>query len=574
MQKNHPKVLRPVVTNPENDLDLMQMKKRPGPVDDSSFETSHPATCSPSPEVLLHTQDDCAQTDRNSPREQVAGRRNMNGQQTLNFFLFFCVFVSLFMRFISIGTTTLIPEEAYYWNYTNHLDFGYLDHPPMVAWLIKFFTFLFGINEFGVRIASILCWATCAFFSYRLTECFKAQSGKYALFLLSILPFFFIHSLIITPDLPLIACWSAALYYLYAALVLDDENAWIYLGVWIGLGMLSKYTISLLAPSTLLYLVMIRESRRWFLSWRPYVCLLIIIALFFPVLYWNATHHWVSFLFQTVRRLQDKPSFSLHELAGLLIVFLTPMGAVEFSRLVKKHPHPEAADRGEFEKRRFVQIFTLTPLLIFSIFSLTHQIKFNWIGPGLLAFIPWIGEQMSRRNQTLCIKKWLYTGFALLISYMVTLYCLNYGRPVTLYHALLNKYIDWHDFTQQVEVIAGQTEKEFKSPVILIPIDRYYIASEIGFYQKKSNANHPPYSIIGSDLFGYESLMYRYWSTGVDMSDHILILISLDANTFQMKNITDVANPISSTNIFWAHSPGMGANVIPYYYQLAKLKKT
>ena len=30
----------------------------------------------------------------------------------------------------------LLPEEAYYWNYAARPDFGYLDHPPMVAWLI------------------------------------------------------------------------------------------------------------------------------------------------------------------------------------------------------------------------------------------------------------------------------------------------------------------------------------------------------------------------------------------------------------------------------------------------------
>ena len=30
----------------------------------------------------------------------------------------------------------LIPDEAYYWNYAQHMDLSFYDHPPMVAWLI------------------------------------------------------------------------------------------------------------------------------------------------------------------------------------------------------------------------------------------------------------------------------------------------------------------------------------------------------------------------------------------------------------------------------------------------------
>ena len=50
----------------------------------------------------------------------------------------------------------MMPEETYYWNYARHLSFGYLDHPPMVAWLIRAATAVFGQNEFGVRAGALL----------------------------------------------------------------------------------------------------------------------------------------------------------------------------------------------------------------------------------------------------------------------------------------------------------------------------------------------------------------------------------------------------------------------------------
>ena len=56
-------------------------------------------------------------------------------------------------RFIGCGWVApfpnLYPEEAYYWNYAQHLDLGYLDHPPMVAWLIHLGTTVFGNTERG-----------------------------------------------------------------------------------------------------------------------------------------------------------------------------------------------------------------------------------------------------------------------------------------------------------------------------------------------------------------------------------------------------------------------------------------
>ena len=55
------------------------------------------------------------------------------------------------LRLIYGAQVELMPEETYYWNYSRHLDIGYLDHPPMVGWLIGCGTAVFGDTEFGVR---------------------------------------------------------------------------------------------------------------------------------------------------------------------------------------------------------------------------------------------------------------------------------------------------------------------------------------------------------------------------------------------------------------------------------------
>src|SRR5258708_38574396 len=122
---------------------------------------------------------------------------------------------AFFLRVLYSGQIELIPEEAYYWNYSRHLDIGYLDHPPMVAWLIRLGTLLFGDTEFGVRFGPLCCGTVSSCFIYRLTRnVFGESSALLALGLAQVLPFFFMAGMIMTPDAPLTAAWAGSLYFL------------------------------------------------------------------------------------------------------------------------------------------------------------------------------------------------------------------------------------------------------------------------------------------------------------------------------------------------------------------------
>jgi dolichol-phosphate mannosyltransferase len=103
-----------------------------------------------------------------------------------------------------------MPEEAYYWNYAQHLDIGYLDHPPMVGWLIAAGAAVLGDTELGVRIGALLCAVIASVFVYRLTrDMFGELSGWVAVVLAQTLPFFFFAGILMTPDAPLTAAWAS-----------------------------------------------------------------------------------------------------------------------------------------------------------------------------------------------------------------------------------------------------------------------------------------------------------------------------------------------------------------------------
>lgn len=74
------------------------------------------------------------------------------------------------LRLLYSGPFELLHEEGYYWLYAQFLDIGYLDHPPMVGWLIWLFTSLFGPSELAVRIGAFACWLITAGYAARLSK--------------------------------------------------------------------------------------------------------------------------------------------------------------------------------------------------------------------------------------------------------------------------------------------------------------------------------------------------------------------------------------------------------------------
>src|SRR5437870_9242976 len=71
------------------------------------------------------------------------------------------------LRLVAAAWTPLTFDEAYYWMWSKHLAFGYYDHPPMVALVIRLGTMIAGDTELGVRLASILLALPMSFAVFR-----------------------------------------------------------------------------------------------------------------------------------------------------------------------------------------------------------------------------------------------------------------------------------------------------------------------------------------------------------------------------------------------------------------------
>lgn len=481
------------------------------------------------------------------------------------------------LRLIYGAQVELMPEETYYWNYSRHLDIGYLDHPPMVGWLIWLGTAAFGDTEFGVRAGAMSCGAIASLFAYRLTRnLFGEPSALVAVVLLQTLPFFFLAGMLMTPDAPLTAAWIAAVYFLERALIAGRANAWWGAGLCLGLGMLSKYTIGLLGLSAFVFMLFDARARQWLRRWQPYAAACLGFAVFLPVIVWNAQHEWASFAFQTSRRLAERPRFALHKLIASAVVLLTPTGVVA-AAVVLSGPAPRASGQDEPVDRRrawrFIQLAILVPLAVFAAFSLRHEVKLDWTGAPWIAAVPALafGIVNSARSLVTGLRSWIRSAwtptiFSLLVLYGAGLYHLAIGIPGVGYsrHAELVA-VGWRELGRQIHGLAGTIAKSAGSDPLIVGMDRYAIASELAFYAPDRSQSVSETS--SGHLFGQMGLMYERWFPLAAARGRTLLLVAWSRDELAdggLQSSVERLEPISEGLVMRD-----GEAIRHYYYRLA-----
>jgi len=207
------------------------------------------------------------------------------------------------MRIAYACLMDLRTDEAYYWTWSKEQVLCFLDHPPMIAWFIRFGTSIFGDTDLGVRFAGIVAMVVTqlllADIVRRLTR--STRAIVLAVLMMEAALYYGLLMAKVSPDIALIPFAVAMIWSLVRLDESGDARWWLASGVFAGLALLSKFTVVLLLPAVAAFMLVPGWRRRWLRSPYPWLAALIAVALFSPVLIWNAGHDWASFKFQLVR---------------------------------------------------------------------------------------------------------------------------------------------------------------------------------------------------------------------------------------------------------------------------------
>jgi hypothetical protein len=239
----------------------------------------------------------------------------------INFNQYHFIFLWTLLNIIQITTTELTSDEGYYWFYASKLEWGYYDHPPFLALLIKLGRALF-YGETGVRLFNVLLMSAGLVFLFKIVQWHKREKNFIYLIILSI-PLFNYITFIAFPDTPLVAF---SIITLYAYKRLTDKNDFLsslMFGISIALMLYSKYHAVIFVFFILLSNLSLLKNKYFYLS------IVLSVLLFVPHLLWQYNHDFPSFQYHLSGRASQFKAGNLFQfisqqipMIGIGIIFI------------------------------------------------------------------------------------------------------------------------------------------------------------------------------------------------------------------------------------------------------------
>lgn len=308
---------------------------------------------------------------------------------------------AIIATFLGLGN-----DEAYHYLYATHPALSYYDHPPFMAWVERGGLGLTGFAQttWAPRMGFIVLFAGSTILLYRLTErAYGARAGFLAALALNLTGYYGLAaSTFVLPDGPLLFFWLLTVDRLTIALENPDSRPtgpWIAVGLAWGCALLSKYHAIFLPMGVGLYLILDRRAWRWFFQAGPYLAVGIGALVFSPVVVWNASHGWASFLFQGGRAVggfSPRPDL----LAGAIAAQAGYLFPWIWAPLVWFLVRGPARWRSAASFERLWLCLAVVPWTVFLLVAAVRPVLPHWGLIGLVTLFPFLGRFWEQRLAT------------------------------------------------------------------------------------------------------------------------------------------------------------------------------
>ena len=297
------------------------------------------------------------------------------------------------VRAIVAGFAGLTDDEAYYRLWGLWPALSYLDHPPMAGWMIWLGQHIAGDTTLGVRLAAVLAPLIGTLLTWRTVSLlFGPEVALRGAWIGLAIPLLAVGGVIMTPDTPSVLFWGLTSWAVAELWRSGRAEWWLLVGLFAGLGLISKYTNLFSGAGIVLWLLGSGQIWRHVRSWQLWAGGAIALACTLPVLAWNQAHHWASFSkqFGRVAAGHELTLRFLGELLGGIFGLLSPAIAVLSGIGIW------AALKVARKDRQSAEFLLLASLLPFGLYLIVHslhdRVPPNWPAPlypalGVLAAI-------------------------------------------------------------------------------------------------------------------------------------------------------------------------------------------
>lgn len=404
------------------------------------------------------------------------------------------------LHLLAAGRVPLSTDEAHYALYALHLDWSYFDHPPLAGWL-QALVLPFAQSEFALRLWPIGLSAATALVLFRFARrLFPGDSEWLAFWSVALYQsglLFQILGMALLPETPLLLFALLGMLALLNALDRGRLANWLLFGLCIGLAGLSKYTAVTLVFSAALFVILQRrlDVLRTPGPWLAVALALLLIA---PVLYWNATHDWLSFRYQLGHGFRPKDwEWTRVGISQLAQFFAYAPGIYVFGLIALAAGFQEWRERG-------VQLSLLLVLPVLLLFasgsgreeSLPHWTALAWAGSAPLA-ARWVLAHWAYRP----VRAFGYfsAGYSLALILFLHVLFVFPSLPFPGKHHPLAPLTGWPQAAERAALL--RTEFLHQHPRVVLLVPNWSLASRLAWYARPLPVQVPDERLDQFDLW-------------------------------------------------------------------------
>ena len=431
----------------------------------------------------------------------------------IGYILIAAVFIAR-LAYIGSDEIELSEDEAYQWTWSKHLALSYFSKPPMIAYSQWLGTNLWGDTEFGVRFFSPVIAAILSALVLRFVAgVTHPRTAFYLLLVLQTAPLLAVGSTLMTVDPLSVLFWTAAMLAGWRAVTAEPATAkWAWVGLWMGLGFLSKYTAATQIACWGIFFLLYPPARRHLKTAGPYVAVALALTCALPVVLWNLQHGWI-----TVEHLSHnarlhhvwKPTlryfgeFTAAELGLLNPVFF--VGSVWACIAVWRHYRREPL---------MLFLFAMgAPLFAgYWLYSLRSRVFPNWISPSVVPIFCLMAVYWHFRAKW--PNRWLYVGICLGLFSVVVLHDTDLIKKITSKSLPasvdpLRRVRGWSELAR----VVGEARRELMSEgsEVFVIGSHYGVVGQLSFYLPEARASIDKVPLVYYRTSSHPVNQYYFW---------------------------------------------------------------
>jgi 4-amino-4-deoxy-L-arabinose transferase-like glycosyltransferase/membrane-associated phospholipid phosphatase len=435
----------------------------------------------------------------------------------LGYFLI-AILLAAGLAYIASDTIEISKDEAYQWLWSKHLALSYFSKPPLIACFHFLSRTLWGDTAFGIRFfAPVMSAITSVLVLRFLAREVNTRVGFLALLVINSMPIMALGTMLFTIDSPNVLFWTAALVAGWKAVQREGTTRhWSWLGLWLGLGFLTKFTALLQWIALATFLALWRPARLHLRRPGPYVALAITALASLPVLIWNHQNGWI-----TLAHLYDRAGLTeswrptlrfFLEFTGAEWAGLNPVFSVALIWAVV------AVWRTRRQNPLLLYLFAMgVPVCLgYWIYTARARVQPNWIVPAVvpLACLLVIHAEARWRAGLSRLRPWFLLGLILGLPAVVLAH--ESSRIAAALHRELPPKLDplrrlrgWREATQTVDALRRELQTEGKPTFVIC--EHYGITALFTFYLPEAKSAFLVNPLIFVQTTDFPMNQFYFW---------------------------------------------------------------